>query len=107
MLALYLSCRRCRQEFRSGVFVAEDRMDGVALHGMLHHCTRCGYPDWYFTSDYHPEEGARRGVTEPAVLDSRALLRTGAPVSEIRDESAPPDWGRSLAPWRPLLRWRL
>jgi len=107
MPALYVNCRRCHRESRTGIFVAADRLDGISLHGVLHHCTHCGRPDWYFTRDHHllPPDGTHRSGR--VVADARIGPRSSAADGDDRVGANPPDYPRPLSTWRPPLKERL
>ena len=103
MLALYVTCRRCQQEFRSGVFVSEEISEGLALQGMLHHCTLCGAPAWYFTDDYHPSVETSRRRSASVVGDARIGAAPRDVTPETFERRWPPSWRSVLGQRRPPL----
>jgi len=102
MSALYVTCRRCHQEFRSGVFVSDESPDGLILRGLLHHCTWCGAPEWYFTDDYH--RGVAEGIDGTKLAEGVARIGNSSPQydTETLERTWPPSsrstFGQRRAP---------
>lgn len=56
MPSLFVTCRRCRCDFPSGLAIMGP-LRGVSVFGVRHRCPRCWSEASYFTPEYHLAPG--------------------------------------------------
>jgi hypothetical protein len=67
--SLFVTCRRCRAEFASGL-ARTGPLETLSVFGLRHRCPRCGAVGAYFTPEYHFADGVcfPRGPAPPTWL---------------------------------------